>query len=61
MKLHCRYIERYAVFFDEMYIIELYEGNSYEEALRYAMDARKANPSLNIRFFDSHINKEIEF
>lgn len=61
MTLHCRYTKRYAVFFDELYIVELYEGNNYEEALQYAMDARKANPSLSIRFFDNHIDKEIEF
>ena len=52
-----RYTERYAVFFDELYIIELYEGNSYSKALAIAKDAKNHG---NVCFYDNQTNKELE-
>lgn len=52
-----RYTGRYAVFFDVLYIVELYEGDSYSKALTITKDAKNYG---NVCFYDNKLNKELE-
>lgn len=54
-----RYTGKYNVFFDGLYIVDLYDGNSYEEALEEAKRARANVPNGWVRLFCE--DKELEF